>query len=87
MLHEFVHPIIEYFSQHHQIAVVLTFFIAFLESLPVIGTIVPGSVLMTAVGTLIGTGVIPATTTLLGTLPAFTAGKDAEWSVASLRCD
>ncbi|MBV52951.1 MAG: hypothetical protein CL816_02675 [Coxiellaceae bacterium] len=73
MLHEFVHPIIEYFSQHHQTAIALTFFIAFVESLPLIGTVIPGSILMTAIGTLIGTGIIPASAILLSaTLGAFT---------------
>lgn len=35
------------------------------ESIAIIGTIVPGSVMMTAIGTLIGTGVLPATSTII----------------------
>ncbi len=72
MLHDLVHTIINYFSHHHYMAVFLTFCIAFLESLPLLGTIIPGSVVMTAVGTLVGSGVIPASSTLLcATLGAF----------------
>lgn len=44
---------------------VMTFIVSFLESLPIIGTIIPGSVTMTAVGMLIGTGTFQFVRTLL----------------------
>jgi len=43
----------------------ITFLIAFAEALPIVGTLIPGSVTMTAVGTLIGTGTLPGALTLL----------------------
>ncbi len=42
----------------------LTFLIAFLESLVIIGTIIPGSVTMTAIGMLIGAAILPFWTAL-----------------------
>ena len=53
------------FIQHHpNLGFLFAFIISFSESLPIIGTIVPGSVTMTAVGTLIGTSTLPFYTTI-----------------------
>ena len=58
-IHQYVQPVLDYFSHHKTIGLVATFFIAFLEALPIIGTIVPGSVTMTLIGVLVGTQVLP----------------------------
>lgn len=72
MLHNTIHAIMSFFDQHPHIAVLGTFMVAFLEALPIVGTIIPGSVVMTAIGSLIGSGVIPASATLISaTLGAF----------------
>ena len=42
-----------------------SFIISFAESFPIVGTIIPGSFTMTAVGTLVGIGVLPLYPTLL----------------------
>lgn len=55
---------IEYLHLHPHMGILFTFIIAFLESLPLVGTLVPGSVTMTAIGTLLGTGVLPLGMTL-----------------------
>ena len=58
--------------------ILITILIAFAESLPLIGTLIPGSITMTAIGTLIGTGVMPGFSTLawatLGALVGDTIG-------------
>lgn len=61
------------FLQHHRHwGALFVFLIALSESLPIIGTIIPGSVTMTAVGVLIGTAIFPgASTLLLATIGAF----------------
>jgi len=57
---------------HPHWAGVVVFLIALGESIPVIGTIVPGSVVMTAIGALIGAGILPAKLTIaLASLGAF----------------
>lgn len=43
----------------------ITMLISAAESVAIIGTIVPGSVMMTAIGTLMGTGVLPITSTVI----------------------
>lgn len=55
--------IMQYFHQHPNVGLLFAFIIAFSESLPLIGTIIPGSVTMTAVGALVGTSVLPAAAT------------------------
>lgn len=58
------HQLVEYITLHPQVGLAVAFLIAFAESLPILGTIIPGSVTMTAVGTLIGAKALP----LFGTL-------------------
>lgn len=55
-----VQPFISYLHIHPHIAEIFTFFVVFLEAMAVIGVIVPGSITMTAIGTLIGANIIPA---------------------------
>lgn len=65
---ETIHLIIRHWLQyahlHPNAGKLFAFISAFLESLPIIGTIVPGTITMTAVGTLIGTGILPLIITL-----------------------
>lgn len=57
-------PIIDYIHQNPGVGTLITFIVALAESLPLIGTIIPGSITMTAIGTLIGTGMLPGFSTL-----------------------
>jgi len=54
-----------FFEAHVYWAEAAAFIIALAESLPLIGTVVPGSLTMTLLGIFIGRGTIPVTTTLL----------------------
>jgi membrane protein DedA with SNARE-associated domain/membrane-associated phospholipid phosphatase len=65
MVQEFFHPIITYLHHNPHSAGIIVFFIACGEAMAVIGTIIPGSVTMTAVGALIGSKVIPAESTII----------------------
>lgn len=60
----FIHSLTDYLHDHPHVAFLITFLIAFGESLAIIGSIIPGSVTMTAIGALIGSGVMPMTPTL-----------------------
>lgn len=53
---------------------IITFFVAFAESLAVIGTIVPGSITMTAIGVMVGTAVLPLTSTFFWATTGALAG-------------
>ena len=65
ILHEWVQHALNYVHQHPEQGLWITLLVSFIESLPLLGTLIPGSLVMTAVGTLVGTGLLPLGTTLL----------------------
>src|SRR3990167_5644337 len=61
---DYVSPLLQWLNANPEWSGLVTFIISASESVAIIGTIVPGSITMTAIGTLAGAGVIP----LWGTL-------------------
>jgi len=57
-------PLLEWLSANPEFAAIATFLISAAESVAIIGTIVPGTVMMTAIGALVGSGIIPFWSTL-----------------------
>lgn len=55
---DIVSPLLQWLNDHPQLAGLVTFVISAGESVAIIGTIVPGSIMMTALGALAGAGVI-----------------------------
>ncbi len=55
---DYLEPLTVWLHLHPNWALFIAFFIAFIESLAVIGSIIPGTVVMTAVGILAGSGVM-----------------------------
>lgn len=76
---DYIHPITNWLYQHPHWALLFTFFISFSESLAIIGSIVPGSVTMTAVGILAGSGVMRIDLTLLAAIFGAIAGDSASY--------
>ncbi len=75
-----VHNLVSYLHQHPHIGWLLVFIIAFSESLPLLGTVIPGSVTMTAIGALIGSGAMPLVSTFSwSVLGAFTGDLFSFW--------
>jgi len=62
---DIVSPLLEWLNANPELAGLVTFIISASESIAIIGTIVPGSITMTAIGALAGAGVIPLWPTLL----------------------
>ena len=62
---EYVQPITHWLYSNPEWALLITFLISFAESLAIIGSIVPGSITMTAIGILAGSGVMRVDLTLL----------------------
>lgn len=60
--------LLAWIHQHPSDAELITFLIAFSESIALIGLIVPGSVLLMGIGTLVGAHVMPLGTTLLAAI-------------------
>src|ERR1700730_2369287 len=58
-MEHFLQPMMEFLRLHPYLGLLVTFGIALIESLPLLGTLFPGSVTMTAIGALIGAGVLP----------------------------
>jgi membrane protein DedA with SNARE-associated domain len=58
-------PLLQWLNTNPSWSGLITFIISAAESLAVIGTIVPGAVTMTAIGTLAGAGIIPLWSTLI----------------------
>lgn len=56
---DIVTPLFEWLNANPELAGLATFTISAAESVAIIGTIIPGSITMTAIGTLAGAGVIP----------------------------
>src|SRR3990167_3833941 len=52
-------PLLESLNSHPEWAGLITFLISASESVAIIGTVVPGSITMTAIGALAGAGIIP----------------------------
>ena len=64
-IQHWVHIGLHFIQQHPHWGFIFAFLVSFTESLPVLGTVIPGSITMTAVGTLIGTGTLPFSITIL----------------------
>lgn len=80
MLEHYSHGVVDFLTNHPSWGTALTFFIAFAESIAVLGTIIPGSVTMTAIGALVGAGVMPAFWTFfVATLGAFCGDLLSYW--------
>ncbi len=73
-MEHFLQPLMEYLRHHPFIGIGAAFLIAFIESLPLLGTLFPGSVTMTAIGVLMGSGVLPPIATCLFAIAGAFAG-------------
>ncbi len=62
---DIVSPLLQWLNANPEWAGIATFLISAAESVAIIGTIVPGSITMTAIGTLAGAGVIPLWATII----------------------
>lgn len=65
IMHQALQPVIDFLHTHPHYSGLITFFVVFCEAMAVIGVVVPGSITMTAIGVLAGSGVIPIVSTLI----------------------
>jgi membrane protein DedA with SNARE-associated domain/membrane-associated phospholipid phosphatase len=71
---DFASPILQWLNANPQFASLATFLISAAESVAIIGTIVPGSVMMAAIGALVGAGIIPFWSTIFWAILGAIAG-------------
>jgi len=81
MLQELFQPVIAFLHHNPQSAGIIVFFIACGEAMAIIGTIIPGSITMTAVGTLIGAKIIPVGSTFLWAMGGAVTGDTISYLV------
>ena len=81
---DYIQPLTIWLHTHSNWALFITFFISFCESLAVIGTIVPGSLAMTAIGILAGSGVMRIDLTLIAAILGAIAGDSASFLLGYL---
>lgn len=60
-----IKPILDWLYMHPRFAGIATFLVTFTESLAIVGLFIPGTVIMVAIGSLIGTGYLPLVGTTL----------------------
>ncbi|RDI45146.1 bifunctional DedA family/phosphatase PAP2 family protein [Aquicella lusitana] len=76
---DIVSPLLQWLNANPQWAGIATFIISAAESIAIIGTIVPGSITMTAIGTLAGAGIIPLWETILWAILGAVAGDGVSY--------
>lgn len=76
---EYIQPFTEWLKNHSEWSLLLAFLISFGESLAIVGSIVPGSVMMTMVGILAGTGVMRIDLTLIAAILGAIAGDGGSY--------
>lgn len=78
---DYIQPLTNWLYDNPNWALFITFIISFGESLAIIGSIVPGSVTMTAIGILAGSGVMRVDLTLIAATLGAVAGDGASYFI------
>ena len=76
---DYIQPLTLWLHDHPTLALFITFLIALTESLAIVGSIVPGSVTMTAIGILAGSGVMRIDLTFLAATLGAIAGDSSSY--------
>lgn len=84
---DYIQPFTFWLYAHPHWALFITFFIAFSESLAIVGSLIPGSVTMTAIGILAGSGVMRIDLTFLAATLGAIAGDSGSYILGYLFSD
>lgn len=76
---DYIEPLTSWIYANPRWALLITFFIALSESLAIVGSIIPGSVIMTAVGILAGAGIMRIDLTILAATLGAIAGDSSSY--------
>lgn len=83
----YIQPLSIWLYGHPDWALFITFLISFSESLAIVGTIIPGSVTMTAIGILAGSGVLRIDLTYLAATLGAIAGDGGSYALGAIFSD
>lgn len=81
MTHDLLNFSLQWIHQHNEYSWLLTFIISTAESIAIIGTILPGTVTMTAIGALAGAGVIPLWETIFWAFLGAVVGDGISYAI------
>ncbi len=84
---DYIQPLTIWLYDHPHYALLIAFLISFAESLAIIGSIIPGSVTMTALGILAGAGVMRIDLTLVAATLGAIAGDGASYMLGYFYSD
>jgi membrane protein DedA with SNARE-associated domain len=84
---DYIHPLTFWLQTNPNWALFITFLVALAESLAVIGSIVPGSVTMTAIGILAGSGIMRIDLTLLASSLGAVCGDSLSFALGYVYSD
>ena len=87
LLTDYVQPLTLWLNANPNWAFFITALISFTESLAIIGSIIPGSVTMTAIGILAGSGVLSIEMTFISAILGAIAGDTASYSLGYIFSD
>ena len=87
LFNDYIQPLSLWLYTHPNWALFITFLISFSESLAIIGTIIPGSVTMTAIGILAGSGVLRIDLTYLAATLGAIAGDGGSYALGAIFSD
>lgn len=84
---DYIQPLTIWLNAHPDWALLITFLMAFAESLAIVGSIVPGGVTMTAIGILAGSGVMDIGLTLIAAAAGAVGGDGASYALGYIFSD
>lgn len=78
---DYVQPLINWLQENPNWALFITFLISLTESLVIVGSIIPGSVTMTAIGIMAGSGIMRIDLTLIAAILGAVAGDSLSYAI------
>ena len=78
---DYIHPLTEWLQANPHWSLFITFIISLAESLAIIGSIIPGSVTMTAIGILAGSGIMRLDLTLIAATLGAVCGDSLSYAL------
>ncbi len=84
---DYIHPLTEWLQANPSWSLFITFIIALAESLAIVGSLVPGSVTMTAIGILVGSGIMRLDLTLLASSLGAVCGDSLSYALGYFYSD
>ena len=78
---DYINPLTHWLYAHPDWALLITFLISFAESIAIIGSIIPGSITMTAIGILAGSGIMRIDLTFLAAILGAIAGDSGSYAL------